>query len=211
MRVPLILASMLLLSIRCLAQLDSTFNRTDKIVAKIQELHNENTDTIIYYHVECTGGMVQMHFRDSCIAYDKKYLLWIKGNKCFIQKFDECFEYKPASIGSSFFDLIRRNYYKIKNGKLKNPRTTEIIKGKAVDRFWFIDHTCYNIFEIYTGKNILIKKVNDYDLDTKYVDGHSNKNYYPNKKSLLNKLKIVIEKEVVSYNKNITHNKTGTR
>jgi hypothetical protein len=195
----------------CYSQLDSVHSRTDKrIMDKIQDLHNKKADTTIYYHVECIGGMAHFPLRNLCIAYDVKYLLWIDSNKYFIQKFDECFEYKPANISSSFFDLIRHNFYKIKNGEIKNPRFTATIYGKAVETSSFIDHTCRNIFEIYTGDNILIKRIDDYDLDTKYVEGHFNKNYYPNKKSILNKLKIAVEKEVNLYNKN-AHNKKGAQ
>jgi hypothetical protein len=177
---------------------------------KIQLLHDKKVDTIIYYHVECTGGMIRMRFRDSCVAYDIKYLLWIDSNKYFIQKFAECFEYEPSNISSSFFDLIRHNYLKIKSSKIQNPRFTEIIKGKAVNETSFIDHTCHNIFEMQIGNRNLTKKIDDYNLETKYVDGHFNKNYYRNKKSILNKLKMMLEKEAALYNKN-PHNKKGAQ
>jgi hypothetical protein len=108
----------------------------------------------------------------------------------------------------SLFGLIRHNYYKIKNGEIKNPRFTVIIKGKAVESTSFIDHTCYSMFEIHTGMLTFSKKISDYDLETKYVDGHFNKNYYRNRNSTLNKLKIMIEREVALYNKD-SHTKKG--
>ncbi|HWZ02754.1 MAG TPA: hypothetical protein VNX40_04030 [Mucilaginibacter sp.] len=190
------------------SQLDSVRNETDKeIIDKIQVLHDKKIDTLVYYHVECTGYMTGPVSPDSCFAYDVKYLLWIDNQKYFIQRFDECFKYEPSNITSSFFDVVRHNFFRIKNNEIRNPQFTEVIKGKKVDLESFVDHSCINIFEIHIGSQSLTKKIDQYDLETKYVDGHLNKNYYTNKKSILIKLKMIAEKEVAFYNKNLHHKK----
>jgi len=63
------------------------------------------------------------------------------------------------------------------------------------------DYASYTI-EIYIADKFIRKDIDGYDLYTKYIDGkYLNRNYLLNQRSALNKLKILIEKEVKSYYK----------
>jgi hypothetical protein len=197
MRTLLSLIFTLFLSDRCFAQLDSVSSKTDKqIMDKMQQLHDRNVDTIIYYHVDC-NGFIKINLKDSCFAYDIKYLLWVDKGQSFIQKFNECFEYMPFKMNSSFFHLVRYNYRAI---------------YKAVNGRSLFDHSCFSIFEIRFGIHTLTKKIDNYTLDYDYAKEchYCMQQYQQSKKSILNKLKVSIEKEVAIYDKN-SSNKKGAQ
>jgi len=103
----------------------------------------------------------------------------------------------------ALFSLLKSRYYQIQKDKIKYPEYRKRVNGKIGIYYSYIDHSCHNIFEIHTINRILKKDIDDYALETKYnEEKHLNRNYYSNEKSILNKLKIVVEHEVDVYNKN---------
>jgi len=174
----------------CYSQLDSTYSKTDKeVMDKIQELRDNKTDTIVCYYVYCNGALRLMP-PDSCIAYDIKYLLWHHRNQSFIQRFDECKFYKSINIGSSLFNFILTNYFKIQKQNLKH----DVIA---------VDHYCVTKIEFYYGGKPLRKHIDWPDLNKYSYGKQLNKHYSDNKKSKLNRLKNIIEAQVKIYNKKI--------
>jgi hypothetical protein len=146
---------------------------------------------------------------DTCISDDIKYLFWINNNQCFIQRFDECAEHKPANIARHLFDLLKYNYGKISRDTIKAPEYDEIVKGKTITYTVIRDHSCHTMFEINIGTKSLRKDIDSFDIETKYIDEkYLNKNYLHNRNTALYKLKILAESEVSRYNK-IPPNKTG--
>lgn len=189
-----------LLNITCKAQSDTSTVTGKKIVDKIHQLQAQKIDTIVCYYVECIGG-IYPYYPDSCVAHEKNYLIWMEKDKCFIQRFDECEDHEAKLISPQFLTRIRKNFSKVKNQKLKMPQYTEMVKGKPVTYDVTIDHSCISFFDIYIGEKVLEKKIDDFDLETKYIDSkHFNKNYYRNQRSLLNRLKTIIEKDVKNIN-----------
>jgi len=205
----IVLLACLILSSRCLAQLDSTSATFEKLNKKIHELQNRKASLILSYYRSCIGDMVHVQPRDSCIAYDTKYLFWMIDDKCYIQRFDECKTYDSVGMVNSFVDFVSGNLERLKHANIKQPlfRTG---KGKNSLTTVFIDHTCFSIFYIFSRNNIFIKKLSDFDLETKKFDGRLNTNYLSNQKSILNKLKVRIEKETAIYDKNL-FNKKGAQ
>jgi hypothetical protein len=137
------------------------------------------------------------------VGYGIKYLLWSNHGKHYIQRFDECKEYQSATISSLFFSLLKSHYYEIQKDKIKYPEYRKRVNNKMGTYYSYIDHSCHNIFEIHTSNGILKKDIDDYALETKYdEEKHLNRNFYSNRKSILNKLKKVVEHDVGVYNKN---------
>ncbi len=192
---------MLILSYESKAQTD-TISATDKRVNdKIQELRNDRVDTIICYYINCIGSEISIK-NDSCVAYAIKYLLWSNHGNHYIQRFDECKEHGVSETSKTVFLLLKNNYSEIKIRKIKYPKFTFKENGKPKTYYSFIDHSCHNIFEIHAGNEILKKDIDDFALETKYDEKkHVNKRFYSNKKSILNKLKILVEYDVSAYNK----------
>ena len=190
-------------TILCKAQTNNALSVTDsKTNDKINELEKDKVDTIIRYYVDCIGSM---HLRppDSCLAYDIKYLFWRQNGKHYMQRFDECKEHSMFEINQDIFALLRNNYSEIKIAKIKYPEFKVKEKGKLKTFYFSIDHSCHNIFEIHIGNKIINKDIDDDALETKYVDEKElNRNFYSNKKSILNKLKTVVEHDVDIYNQN---------
>lgn len=188
----------------CKAQIDTNTTTGKNVLARIEQLQNKKIDTIVCYHVFCNGGMPRVVLPDSCIADNIVYLIWSENNKSFLQRFDECKSHNAGLINPHFIKLIRSNYVRIKKEKLKMPEYRIKVNGKFVTYSESVDHFCNTIFEIFTGKKILTKYLNHFDLDTKYDDDnkHHNINYVRNQKSLLNKLKKIIEYDVKSIKEN---------
>ena len=173
-----------------------------KINNKIQELRNNKVDTIVCYYINCIGSRLRLA-SDSCVAYDIKYLLWSDHGNHYIQRFDECKEYQSATASLLSFGLLKWHYSEIQRGGIKYPEYKIRVNGKLGIYHSFIDHSCHNIFEIHTNNKIVKKDIDDYALETKYdEEKHLNRNFYLNKKSILNKLKLAIEHDVDMYNKN---------
>lgn len=188
----------------CYAQTDRAWSKTDKEVKnKIQELRGNKIDTIVCYYVNCIGAEVHVLSSDtSCTAYDIKYLLWAEQGKYFMQRFDECSDHLSIPIEPSFFHFLKKNFIKIKKLKIHYPEYDVIEKHKKKTYFTFVDHSCHTIFEIHVGEKLVKQDIDDFALETKYVEGkYLNKNFYPNKKSVLNELKFIAEQAVNSYNK----------
>ncbi|MCR8561002.1 hypothetical protein KXD93_25315 [Mucilaginibacter sp. BJC16-A38] len=196
----------------CCAQ-DSLYqSKTDKqVVDKIKELQEEKTGTIVCYYIYCIGNMLRPYAPDTCISSQIKYLLWLKGNVSLIQKFDECSIYSSVIIPPSFLMLLKNNSKTIEKSKIKPFGITDIVNGKKKRSTMFIDHSCHYVFEIYDGRKLIKKEINDFDLEKKSdYDKHLNRNYYKNQKSILNKLRLLVEQDVAAYEKSLkqkgTHN-----
>jgi hypothetical protein len=175
----------------------------EKVFQKIHELKAKKIDTIVCYYTFCSGTQPRVGANDSCFANDIKYLLWYENNKCFIQRFDECYEHKPANVKSTFLDLVRHRYNAIQDEEIKYPQYNGTIKEKTISSTLLQDHNCNTIFEIHTRHRELRKDIDVFSLETRYFDNkHLNKNYWSNQQSILNKLKIIVEDDVSRYNKN---------
>jgi hypothetical protein len=194
---------LLFLSCFCKAQTGNISATDEKVNQKIHELKVKKIDTIVCYYTYCSGTEPRVGANDSCFANEIKYLFWYENNKCFIQRFDECSEHKQANIKATFLNLIRRRYSIIQDEEIKYPQYNGTIKEKTISNTLLQDHSCNIIFEIHTRHRVLRKDIDVFSLETRYFDNkHLNKNYSNNQQSILNKLKIIVEGDVSSYNKN---------
>jgi len=187
-----------LLRTLCYAQTDSVWSTTDKEVKnKIQELRSKKIDTSVCYSVR-EGFIIPIVVADdSCRARDIKYLCWTDNHQSYIQRFDECKKFDPVMITPSFSKLLTQNYSKIVKGKIKVPEYIAIVKGKKVLVAMDESDGSYTILEIHVGAKTIHKEIDDFDVQTKYVTGkHLNRNYVANQISSLNRLRVLIEKEI---------------
>jgi hypothetical protein len=182
----------ILLSSACIAQIsvDSVMNR------KRMELRKTGVDTTVSYYTYCVGS-VQVYYEptdSTCKANNTRYLLWSKGAQSFIQRFDECKQHSAVPISSSLMVMIKGNYPKLIKEKILPPKYTYMEKGKRVAVTTSRDHSCHTVFRVYAGTTSIQKDIDDYDLESIYLDGkHKNVNYLHNQRSLQNRLKVHIE------------------
>jgi hypothetical protein len=176
-----------------------------EIGKRINELHKNGIDTIICYYVDCVGSVHTVEGNDtSCHAFDVKYLLWSDKRKYLIQRFDECADHLPLIIKPTFFYFLKTNLTEIKAEQLKYPEYDIVEGGEKKTYSTSVDHSCHSTFEICIGKTRINKDIDAYALETKFVDDkYLNKNFYANKKSVLNKLKVITERVVDDYNKKL--------
>jgi len=191
MRVLLIMTITLLMSARCMAQVDTTSATFEKLNKKIEDLKNRKTSFIISHYRSCIGGMVRMHPRDSCIAFDRKYLFWADNEHFYMQRFDECKTYDSCQVSPIFLNFIKANYLKIKTADLRTP-TFKSKNSRHSKYSLLIDHTCYDIYHVFSGRDDYVKKLNEFFLETEYFEKQRNINYTANQKSILNLLYLLL-------------------
>jgi len=198
MRALITIAYLVFLHRLCNAQVDTVLTTDKKINAKIKLLRLKNVDTLAIYYKFCSGCYPPPVLKDSCYIYQEKYLLWHQEGQYYMEKFDECNEYSSLIINSIPYRLLTVNYSKIQKERIRPPEFATIVNGKQMlIGLSKSDGVYCTTLEICTTDKIIRKEVEDYYFDAKYVDGkHLNKNYIPNRKSVLFKLKTAIEKEV---------------
>ena len=84
--------------------------------------------------------------------------------------------------------------------KLKSP---EFRAGNSKHSTYLmdIDHTCYDVFYVFSGNTVYKKELNEFLLETDYFEKKPNINYAANKRSVLNKAKGLAEHEIEMYNR----------
>lgn len=170
---------------------------TQKVNEKISVLKSNGIDTVLCSYVNCIGFISVFDDQATCHTDTTKYIFWTIKNKSFIQKFDNCNQYKEILIDSSLFHLINNNLTKIKSSIIKHPEFIEIIKGKKSRFSTFIDHSCHYIYEIHLKNQLIKKEIDDFYLKTKYIDDKFlNINYSYNQNSILKKLYDLVELEI---------------
>lgn len=190
-----------LLNTVCKAQIDTNTVTEKKVILKIQQLKHENINTIVCYYVKCTG-LPSFADDDSCTSDKIVYVFWENKSKYFIQQFDNCKTHNAINTSPSFLQLIKTHINTILKEKILLPEIIERVNGKSVKYEVVRDHTCRTNFYIYLNGNHHIVWLDNFDVETKYLDdGHLNINYYHNQKTFLNKLKLIAEKGVSVLNK----------
>jgi len=194
----------LLLSLRCLAQLDNSAITNQKIDDKIQALKKDKIDTILCYYIYCNGRPPRLMLKDSCIAYDIKYLVWCDRSRIFMERFDECKFYQVQLFYQNPFYLPLSRYKRLSTEKIL-PREYRALVGNKMQLFGeAIDHTCSGMFDFYLGNQFLHKELDLTDLDRLLDDDkHVNRNYIHNRKSIIESIREQMEQMVSLYNKKI--------
>jgi hypothetical protein len=156
---------------------------------QVRFLHKNNVSIVVCYYIRCIGNKVFGISDSICKAQEVKYLIWLKANTSFIQRFDECNKYEPMPIAPSFINFVKRTYNKFRGEKLLVPEYKVLVKGKTQIYSTSVDHSCHTIFKIYTGNKTLVKDIDEFGLESKYTyNNHRNIHYLHNQHSLLNKL-----------------------
>ncbi len=192
----------LFLNTICNAQIDTNTTTGKKVIFKIHQLKDENINTIACYYVECSSRAPRVIMPDSCASYNIVYILWENKHTFFIQKFDGCKTYRAVHMDPMFLQIVKKHLDVILKEKIYPPEYVRILNGKPLVYSLSQDHTCHTIFEIYMGSNYQVAGLNNFEVETKYINGrHLNRNYYRNQKTFLNKLKLIAEKETLVLNK----------
>jgi len=149
MRVLLLMAFALLLSVKCMAQLDSSSVLSQSIMRKVKKLKEDQIDTIVAYHTECSGCFIRRG-KDSCGWHGVSYLFWRKKGKAFICMIDNCEEHRTIQIPADSFSVIMANYLKINKQKTKyDTRATNQSSQDSTMSFIAGDDTPHAIFDFY--------------------------------------------------------------
>ncbi len=198
----IVLLACLLLSFRCSAQLDSLSVTNQKVNDKIRELKKDKIDTILCYYSHCDGRMFRPMFKDSCIAYDIKYLVWCNRGRIFMERFDECRSYQVQLFYQNPFYTALSRYNKLKTEKIL-PREFRALVGNKMQSFVEVtDHTCSAMLDFYLGNIFLHKEIDLSDLDRLLdSDKHINKNYAHNRNTIVASVREQLEQMVYLYNK----------
>jgi|GEM_PF-6489019 len=166
-----------------------TLTTDDKVKAKLDAFKSENVSRYIVYNVECSGVHPRLVVDGQCTVYDIKYVVWLENERSYLQRFDECNEYKAKLIDQEFFSTVSNGIAEIKTARILSPRIKVMDKGKPALIDLIRDHTCVSIFKIYWSNEFIEKHVDQFDLSFKYSDEKQlNIHYWHNQKSILNKL-----------------------
>jgi hypothetical protein len=196
-KITCLLVCLLMLSV---SHAQSLISITDKKAnSRIAELRSKKVNLLVCYYVNCVG-YVKIYHPDSCNTALVKYLLWKAGTKAYLQRFDNCVDYKPNQIPPDLVNTIIKNLNTIKNASLY----VGVVDGKKTILTVMRDHSCHYMFEIHTPTGTIIKDIDDFALDTKELDDYSgnikdeprkrhNDNYEKNQLSILVKLKNMAE------------------
>nr|WP_067056517.1 hypothetical protein [Mucilaginibacter sp. L294] len=185
----LIIAGLFAASVCCAQSPDSITNK--KVNKRTAELKNEKVDPIICYYVDCVG-YVKRYYPDSCNTSLVKYLFWKIDTTAYIQHFDNCNDYEMRQVSSQLINTILKNPNTIKKAHLEYPQYVEIVNGKKHLLSVMRDHSCHYMFEIHTSTGVILKDIDDFALDTKYIDNkYPNLNYNKNQESILTTLKTI--------------------
>lgn len=188
----------LLWSLLCCCYCKAQSHVDEQISQKINELKKDGVDTIVSYHRYCVGYQRLISASDtSCRGFDVHYLLWTKSNLHYLKKFDECRQYSTEEIAKDFLITFSSNFKIIGQEYVKPPTFDKIIKGKKQELVTYIDHSCHSAFKFFMLNTSFEKTIDDFDLETQYVDGkYLNKYYKHNHQTKLYKLKTLIEAEL---------------
>ncbi len=175
----------------------------NKIERRIRELRKNKVDTFVIYSVNCINGWRPLKTKkDSCYLLVTKRLFWVKNGLFFIQKFTNCETYKEEKIETSnFFEAVLSNIDSIKNAEILPVEHYERDSLGLVDRTKLvtssiIDHSCITKFVFTINKTTFSKQINQYDLDEKKInETTTNDNYELNQKSILKRIKDLVELE----------------
>jgi hypothetical protein len=170
-----------------------------KVATKIAEFKNKGISKYISYYMECFGG-ARPYYPDSCVAYNKKYLVWKENGKSYRQRFDECRDYDRELISDKMYNIVDVNYDQLKKDSIKYPQHYDSINGKKELLTSTVDHSCITNIKIYWGNKMLEKWIDGYVTDTKYIEGpydskFLNINYKSNKRTYLYKLYLLTLKD----------------
>ena len=184
------------------AQVDTLLTADRKIYHKIKGLKARNIDTVICYYESSSNDIPPPPvLKDSCYTYQEKYLIWHQDGQYYMERFSECPD-NPQITDSGPYKLLRKNFPQILKERIRPPESIKVVNGKKI-RIGSAgsDYPVY-IIKIYVSGKIIEKDIDWYDLNTKYIFGKDlNRNYLSNQKSALNKLKMLIEKEVQAHYK----------
>jgi len=152
MRVLLIMILSLLLSVRCMAQLDSSSILSQSVMRKVQTLTRDQIDTVVAYHTECTGCFIRRG-KDSCMWNGNIYLFWRNKGKAFICMVDNCGEHRTIQISLDTLSGIMANYLKINKQKTNyDTRATNPSSQDSTMSFIAGDDTPHAIFDFYVPR-----------------------------------------------------------
>lgn len=166
------------------------YSTTDKKVkGKILGLKNKNIDKYIIYNVSCNGAIPKIVIEGKCTVYDIQYVAWLEKEKSYLQRFDECNDYKAKLIQQNLFDIISKRLHEIDTAKILYPQIKVMRNGQFVSEDIIQDHTCSSAFKIHWDNRVMDKRIDQFNLSFKYSDKHElNINYQHNQKSILNTL-----------------------
>ena len=169
----------------------------NNIKNKIDELHGMAVDTILGYQFNCSGKPpVAIGANDTakCHPIYVEYLLWKNKGKSVVQRFDECYNYKPIVIDKDLaMNVIKKHLSAIIRESIK-PVSYKIVDNTGHAKFYneLQTHSCIGDFTFYINNKIIKKRVDEFDLSTRTIDDSK----YKNGKE------IIIKRANVNYNAN---------
>jgi len=184
--------------------LGSSFSQTfeNYVEKRKQELKSNGIDTIIIYFKDYCHVDLSDEHSQGCLEnwYDSypKLIFWVKDGVFYKQKFDCNKTYCVEKLKHSrFLKTILKNINLIRESYIK-PVEHSSYFGKTSRR---TNETNITKFDFTFGNTTFYKIINDYELETKWFDKKTkNNNYKINQKSILKRIKKLVEKEFFYYN-----------
>lgn len=168
----------------------------------IKTLKAKGVNTIVSYHPYCVGNELIISDTTKCQASDTYYVIWSNKKKNFVRRFDDCKTYQDSSnSANNIFKLLSAHFSQIKKERIKGVSVWEMYKGKRQLMEIMRDHSCHGDFTFYIHSDSIIKRIDYFDLETKFISTSSediqkpqNINYEYNQRTYLKHLLSYAEK-----------------
>ncbi|MGY4383583.1 hypothetical protein ACVWYN_000602 [Pedobacter sp. UYP24] len=122
----------------------------ERLEEKIEFLKDMGVKDLVVYFPH--GGMTTEYVLGGCSNNETKFLMWVFGSKTFIQKFDDCYSYKPFAMEKSpFASFYLKHKQQIYHEKLKRFKRLS-------------DSGIYDLTFITEGKTVYETQFHEYDL-----------------------------------------------
>ncbi len=181
---------------------NTSYEHLDTLVSDyVKGLRIRNIDTICIYQNYFIGGFEEVkNDSDWCnysYAYIPTYIFWQTGEKTFLSKKDNCFDYSVMEIRSlGFWKIYFANQNTIKKERVKPFQYQYLKNGKTLTAMVSVDHSGHQDFKIFIGNDTTEMTFDSFDLQQRNK-GESNLNFEHNKnlksKQLIDKIHEVVQ------------------
>ena len=168
--------------------IDSSAQKVELAIRnKIDSLRLSNIETFLTYSIECNGAIAI----DTCSYEAPQYLLWLKNDRYFFQKFGYCRDSKLVELDNKNpLVFYLKNIQEISKEHIKPPTYIVSKKGDVVKtNSLSVSHSCYHEIVLQHNGKTLRKTVSNFDLAYRsFYNGKKNMFFEYNQRTKVNRL-----------------------